>query len=132
MEKLLVLSNFSFCHNVFKSCLQQRRQKASVCGKGLTKLCYTRKQTSLHTHVNKSTWFLVTLSDQLVNSAEPDLTTQMHLADLNLHLSLKCLTVGFTRAHLISSSSTLMQKSFNVLKDIELEHLLSQMKKLNV
>ena len=37
MEKLLVLSNFSFCYKVFKSCLLQWRQKASICGKGLTR-----------------------------------------------------------------------------------------------
>ena len=29
------MSNFSFCHNDFKSRLLQGRQKASVCGKGL-------------------------------------------------------------------------------------------------
>ena len=35
--KLLILSNFSFCHNVFKSRLpQQRCQYASICGKVLT------------------------------------------------------------------------------------------------
>ena len=34
--KLLVLSNFSFCHNVFKSCMQQMRQRVSTCGKRLT------------------------------------------------------------------------------------------------
>ena len=28
------MSNFSVCHNVFKSCLLQRCQKASICGKG--------------------------------------------------------------------------------------------------
>ena len=31
--KLLIMSNFTFCRNVFKSRLQQRRQKVSVCGK---------------------------------------------------------------------------------------------------
>ena len=35
-EKLLVLSNFSFCHDVFKSRQMQGRQKASICGKGLS------------------------------------------------------------------------------------------------
>ena len=34
-EKLLVLSNFFFRHNFFKSGLLQRCQKASICGKGL-------------------------------------------------------------------------------------------------
>ena len=34
-EKLLVLSNFSFCRNVFKNCLLQRSQKAFICGIGL-------------------------------------------------------------------------------------------------
>ena len=32
IEKLPIMSNFSFCHNVFKSLLQTR-QKASICGK---------------------------------------------------------------------------------------------------
>ena len=32
--KFLDLSNFSFCHNVFKSRLLLRHQKASICGKG--------------------------------------------------------------------------------------------------
>ena len=32
-EKLLIMSNFSFCPNVFKSRLLQMRQKASLCGK---------------------------------------------------------------------------------------------------
>ena len=35
--KLLILSYFSICHNVFTSRLLQRRRKASVCVKGLTK-----------------------------------------------------------------------------------------------
>ena len=35
-EKLVVLSNFSFCHGVFKSCLLQMCQNASIGGKGLT------------------------------------------------------------------------------------------------
>ena len=35
-EKLLILSNFFFCQNVFKSRLLQIRQKASTSGKGLT------------------------------------------------------------------------------------------------
>ena len=37
-ELLLIMSNFFFCHNVFKSCLLQRCQKASTFGKRLTKL----------------------------------------------------------------------------------------------
>ena len=35
MEKLLVTSNFSFSHNVFKRLVSQGRQKASLCGNGL-------------------------------------------------------------------------------------------------
>ena len=34
--RLPVISIFFFCHNIFKSSLQQRRQKISVCGKGLS------------------------------------------------------------------------------------------------
>ena len=36
MEKLIIMSNSSFCQNVFKMCLLQTRQKASLCGKGLS------------------------------------------------------------------------------------------------
>ena len=37
-EKLLVLSNFFFCHKVFKSRLLQKHQKVSTWGKGLSTL----------------------------------------------------------------------------------------------
>ena len=40
MEKLLALSNFTFSHNVFKSPLLQRRQKASIWGKGLNMISH--------------------------------------------------------------------------------------------
>ena len=37
MEKLLVLSNFLFCHNFFKmASAEEASTKASICGKGLT------------------------------------------------------------------------------------------------
>ena len=39
MEKLLIMSNLTFCHNVFKSRLLQMRQNASAGGKGLTFDC---------------------------------------------------------------------------------------------
>ena len=35
-EKLLVTSNFSFSHSVFRRLVSQRRQKVSLCGNGLT------------------------------------------------------------------------------------------------
>ena len=38
--KLLIMSNFTFCRNVFKSRLQQRRHKASVYGKGKKRYIY--------------------------------------------------------------------------------------------
>ena len=34
-EKLLVTSNIFFSHSVFKRLVSQRRQKVSLCGKGL-------------------------------------------------------------------------------------------------
>ena len=34
-EKLLIMSSFSFCHNVFKTYLLQMRQNAYIGGKGL-------------------------------------------------------------------------------------------------
>ena len=33
---MLVISNFSVSHNVFKSLLSQGRLKSGLCGKGLT------------------------------------------------------------------------------------------------
>ena len=36
-EKLLVTSNFSFSHSVFKRLVSQGRQKESLCGNGLKK-----------------------------------------------------------------------------------------------
>ena len=38
-EKLLVTSNFSFSHSVFKRLVSQGRQKVSLCGNGLTSIC---------------------------------------------------------------------------------------------
>ena len=35
-EKLLITSNFSFSHSVFKRFVSQGRQKVSLCGNGLT------------------------------------------------------------------------------------------------
>ena len=35
-EKLLVMSNFSFSHSVFKRLVSQGHQKVSLCGNGLT------------------------------------------------------------------------------------------------
>ena len=37
-EKLLVMSNFSFSHSVFKRLVSQGRQKVSLCGNGLNQL----------------------------------------------------------------------------------------------
>ena len=39
-EKLLVTSNFSFCHSVFKRLVSQGRQKVSLRGNGLRKYEY--------------------------------------------------------------------------------------------
>ena len=38
-EKLLVTSNFSFSHSVFKRLVSQGRQKVSLCGNGLSGIC---------------------------------------------------------------------------------------------
>ena len=40
-EKLLVTSNFSFSHSVFKRLVSQGRQKVSLCGNGLKLLLFT-------------------------------------------------------------------------------------------
>ena len=50
-EKLFVTSNFSFCHNVFKSCLLLMHQNEYIWSKGLNDQscgCYM-KQSSLRT-----------------------------------------------------------------------------------
>ena len=39
-EKLLVTSNFSFSHSVFKRLVSQGRQKVSLCGNGLILVNY--------------------------------------------------------------------------------------------
>ena len=44
-EKLLVTSNFSFSHSVFKRLVSQGRQKVSLCGNGLT---VTSEHSTLH------------------------------------------------------------------------------------
>ena len=55
-EKLLIMSNFSFCHNVFKSHLLQMRQKASSSGKWLINLfrSHTGFIQNFWYHVNKN------------------------------------------------------------------------------
>ena len=40
MEKLLMMSKFSFCHNNFKRGLLQKHQKAFIYGKELRRLIY--------------------------------------------------------------------------------------------
>ena len=49
-EKLLVSSNFSFSHSVFKRLVSQGRQKVSLCGNGLMynpkQLWHGKKETS--------------------------------------------------------------------------------------
>ena len=39
-EKLLVTSNFSFSHSVFKRLVSQGCQKVSLCGNGLSNICH--------------------------------------------------------------------------------------------
>ena len=50
MEKLLVTSNFSFSHSVFKRLVSQGRQKVSLCGNGL-RLCLVNLIALLCMHV---------------------------------------------------------------------------------
>ena len=42
------VSNFSYCHNIFKLCLLQRHQKASICEKGLKYLIFFEKYDFLN------------------------------------------------------------------------------------
>ena len=46
-SKLLNMSNFSFCHNVFRCRLLQRRQHLSVCVKGIRRTLFVLNRTSL-------------------------------------------------------------------------------------
>ena len=43
-EKLLVTSNFSFSHGVFKRLVSQGRQKVSLCGNGLRNKPQAKKE----------------------------------------------------------------------------------------
>ena len=58
MEKLLVLSNFFFCHYVFKKPSAAGQQKASIWGKGLNSFLYTTnlQQMALRLLVIISYW----------------------------------------------------------------------------
>ena len=47
MEKLIIMSNFYFYYNVFKSRLLQRRQNASVWQKGLINIRTMKTQVCL-------------------------------------------------------------------------------------
>ena len=49
-EKLLVTSNFSFSHSVFKELVSQGRQKASLCGNGLN-------SSDISPYLNKSSYW---------------------------------------------------------------------------
>ena len=51
-EKLLVTSNFSFSHNVFKSCLLLMRQNEYLWIKGLKKLFVICNGYNLHSEIN--------------------------------------------------------------------------------
>ena len=54
-EKLLVTSNFSFSHSIFKRLVAQGRQKVPLCGNGLMACVRTRKENGVY-FVN---WFLL-------------------------------------------------------------------------
>ena len=63
-EKLLITSNFSFSHSVFKRLVSQGRQKVSLCGNGLS--AYT-----LYRHFNpfpNKPWFLGVFSTSLLKT----------------------------------------------------------------
>ena len=53
-EKLLFMSIVSFCHNVFKSRLLQKRQKGNVCGEGLL---FLEQHALLHLLFNMNRFF---------------------------------------------------------------------------
>ena len=61
-KKLLVTSNFSFSHSVFKRLVSQGRQKVSLCGNGLT-----LSKPTLNPFPNKP-WFLRVCSASLLKT----------------------------------------------------------------
>ena len=52
-EKLLIVSNFSFSHNVFKSCLLLMHQNGYLCNKGLNCLFLSKHQQGLLNHIQR-------------------------------------------------------------------------------
>ena len=71
-EKLLVTSNFSFFHSVFKRLVSQWRQKVSLCGNGLRKhFQYNKVKIHFRSFNNpfpKKPWFLHGCSTRLLKS----------------------------------------------------------------
>ena len=57
-EKLLVLSNFSFCHNFFKSRLLQWRRKASTSWKGVKDACIVLNNWEIFKKKKNLTWLI--------------------------------------------------------------------------
>ena len=63
-EKLLITSNFSFSHSVFKRLVSQGRQKVSLCGNGLTLPLLLMTQGFFVDHVDQ---------DQIAQNVQSDL-----------------------------------------------------------
>ena len=60
------MSNFSFCHNVFRSRLLQRCQKASVCGKGFVKYIVSLDIFEIN-------WFIILkIAEALIDASASD------------------------------------------------------------
>ena len=64
---LIIMSNLFVCLNVYKNRLLQRRQKASVCGKGLSK-CYCHWKTIWHDLVSIPFFVIITAPSDTADS----------------------------------------------------------------
>ena len=66
-QKLLIMSNFSFSHCVFKRFVSQGRQKMSLCGNGLTPFSnITSVILCMPLHPNMFSWSFYTLLIQTI------------------------------------------------------------------
>ena len=91
-EKLLVTSNFSFSHSIFKRLVSQGRQTASLCGNGL-------KSKGILSH------------DEITDTAI-GIILPLHFAPLVFLLQTHCSTPAFSSFPAIPAMNYLFSKLF--------------------
>ena len=82
-EKLLVTSNFSFSHSVFKRLVSQRRQKVSLCGNGLTHSLINHFETVPKSKKLQTTTEMWLLKDSDIQIAEKTMWKKVKLLILS-------------------------------------------------